>query len=161
MASSRFPATSRRQRGAIALVALLLQAPPVTAAEVWKWVDAQGVTHYGAAPPDDGRTKAERVELPDTAVPEADRRAAEKRLADDKAEIRRAAGPASAPRPEVPLAAARPAVAASAVPSCEEAWRRYNESYACFDPYRYGAGKIRPEAYVHCKEMPQPPALCR
>ncbi len=144
---------------AAALAALLVLAGPAGGAEVWKWQDAQGVTHYGPEPPDDPDAKAERVVLPDSGVTDADRRAAEKRVADDKAEIRRATGgpaPRSGARP-----AARPASAASAVPSCEEAWRRYNESYACFDPYRFGAGKIRPEAFEHCKEVPQPPALCR
>lgn len=138
----------------------LLLAGAAGATEVWKWRDAQGVTHYGAAPPDDARTKAERVDLPDTRVSEADRRAAEKRLADEQAGIR-AASDAAPPRGQRFPGLTLPAAAASAVPSCEEAWRRYNESYACFDPYRYGAGKVRPEAWQHCKELPQPPALCR
>jgi len=160
MTPRAFPGSFLRHRGGLAL-ALLLAAAPAAGAEVWKWVDAQGVTHYGAVPPDDAHTKAERIDLPDSGVTEADRRAAERRLADDKAEIRRATAGASAPRADVEGAVAPRAPAPAAVPSCEEAWRRYNESYACFDPYRYGAGKIRPEAYQHCREMPQPPALCR
>ena len=147
-------------RAAAALAAVLALLGPAAGAEVWKWQDAQGVTHYGPEPPDDPHVKAEHVDLADSSVTDADRRAAEKRVADDQAVIRRATGGPALARSARPVAA-RPASAASAVPSCEEAWRRYNESYACFDPYRFGAGKIRPEAFQHCKEVPQPPALCR
>jgi hypothetical protein len=142
------------------LAALLALAGPAGGAEVWKWRDAQGVTHYGPAPPEDARTRAERIDLPDSSVTDADRRAAEKRLAHDEAEVRRATQEPATARSRRPQAA-RAASAAAAEPSCEEAWRRYDESYACFDPYRFGAGKIRPEAFQHCQEVPQPPALCR
>lgn len=43
--------------------------------------------------------------------------------------------------------------------TCEEQWRRYRESLACFAPYRLVNGAIRAEAFKKCAEVKQP-ALC-
>jgi hypothetical protein len=123
------------------------------AMEVWKWTDPQGVTHYGSAPPDDPRARAERIDLPDTTVSESDRRAAAWRLAREKAQLERAGT-----GEPVPAGRAR---AASAPTACEAALRRYEESAACFARYRYGRGLVRPQAYQHCTEVPAPPDDCR
>lgn len=40
------------RRPLIASALLLLIASPVMAAQVYKWVDAQGVTHFGSQPPE-------------------------------------------------------------------------------------------------------------
>ena len=143
------------------VAAALAFAGGVLAAEVWKWTDAQGVVHYGAAPPDDARIKASRVDLGDTSVTDSDRRAAEWRLAKDKTEADRAGAEDAASRPAHAKRAKAAASTASSSSSCEEAWRRFNASYACFDPYRYGRGLIRPEAYQHCTEVPEPDASCK
>ena len=147
--------TARCSRlAAAALLAAMLV--PAVAEEVWKWTDAQGVTHYGPAPPDDARARATRVDLGDTGVTDGDRRAAEWRLAKDKAAVDRATADGAASRP----ARARPASAPMSS-SCEEAWKRFNDSYACFDPYRYGRGKVQPQAWQHCTEVAEPDASCR
>jgi hypothetical protein len=40
--------------------------------------------------------------------------------------------------------------------SCEEQWRLYRESEACFARYRTSKKALRPEAHSRCKEMLQP-----
>ena len=40
--------------------------------------------------------------------------------------------------------------------TCEGAWRRYNESAACFESYRIKGGRVRPEAYQQCVDVPRP-----
>ena len=42
---------------------------------------------------------------------------------------------------------------------CEEKWREYRESEACFSPYRLVNGGVKAEAFKHCKEIKQP-ELC-
>ena len=149
--------TTIRQLLALASLALAAMAG-VGAEEVWKWTDAEGVVHYGAAPPEEARAKATRVDLGDTRVTDSDRRAAEWRLAKDKTAVDRAIADGGASRP----ARAKPASAAASVSSsCEQAWKRFDESYACFDPYRRGHGRIDPQAYQHCTEVPEPDASCR
>ena len=40
------------RRSLIASALIVLMSTPVMAAQVYKWVDAQGVTHFGAQPPE-------------------------------------------------------------------------------------------------------------
>ncbi|WP_169801510.1 DUF4124 domain-containing protein [Hydrogenophaga palleronii] len=80
------------------------------AAELYRWVDAQGQLVYA------------------TEVPEA---------------YRAVAVPASTPLP--------PGTSA-----CEVRWHRYLASAACFDQYRVVGGGLKPEAFQHCTEVPQP-----
>jgi hypothetical protein len=40
--------------------------------------------------------------------------------------------------------------------TCEARWHRYLVSAACFDQYRLVGGGLKPEAYRHCTEVPQP-----
>ena len=40
--------------------------------------------------------------------------------------------------------------------SCEEQWKLYRESEACFARYRTNKKALRPEAHARCREMLQP-----
>lgn len=42
---------------------------------------------------------------------------------------------------------------------CNEKWREYRESQACFAPYRLVNGGVKAEAYKYCKDVKQP-ELC-
>jgi hypothetical protein len=39
---------------------------------------------------------------------------------------------------------------------CEQEWKKYRKSQACFAPYRLVNGGIKAEAFKHCREMKQP-----
>ena len=48
---------------------------------------------------------------------------------------------------------------------CEELWRRYNDSVACFSRFALGnvgggSARIRPEAYQFCTDAALPPSSC-
>jgi len=43
---------SHMRRSLIASALIVLMSTPAMAAQVYKWVDAQGVTHFGAQPPE-------------------------------------------------------------------------------------------------------------
>ena len=45
-------------------------------------------------------------------------------------------------------------------PDCAALRARYAQSQACFSPYRLANGGIKPEAYKHCREMPDPALTC-
>lgn len=40
--------------------------------------------------------------------------------------------------------------------SCQAQWRRFNEAYACLDPYRVKDGGVRAEGFEHCPVLSQP-----
>lgn len=42
---------------------------------------------------------------------------------------------------------------------CQEEWRKYRDSQACFARYRLVDGGLKVEAYKHCAEIKQP-ELC-
>jgi len=44
--------------------------------------------------------------------------------------------------------------------ACEEEWKRFHESAACFSRYRNANGSVKAEAYKHCVEVKQPLSLC-
>lgn len=73
--------------------------------------------------------------------------------------------PRSAERPARKASAARPGRTAGSLsgpppPDCAALRRRYAQSQACFAPYRLANGGIKPEAYKHCRDMPDPALTC-
>jgi hypothetical protein len=126
---------------------------PCHAMDVYKWTDAKGQVHYGDAVPEGKASSAKGISVKGGPVSEADRKAATERLAKYREDLVRASPEtAAAPAATTPKPRKTP---------CEEAWDAYNESYACFDPYRMGKGTIRLEAFQGCKEVNRPPEACR
>lgn len=127
---------------------------------VYKWTDENGRVHYGDRVSADRKTTAKPMIVTQDPPPtEAQRAEAQARLEKYRAKLKESS--TEDPRTPEPPAAASAAPAASANKpgeklTCQEAWKRYNDSYACFDPYRYGGGRIRPEAYQHCVPVDQP-----
>ena len=121
------------------------------AGEVYKWTDESGRVHYSDSVPPARRATATPVDTSNPVVAETPPQSREAHPAAQKAPIfserpPRPATGAAAPTPQAPAPAA----------TCEEAWRRYNASAACFEPYRIKGGRLRPEAYQHCVDVPRP-----
>jgi hypothetical protein len=134
---------------------------PSDASEVYKWTDERGRIHYSDSVPEGKQKQAKGIYVNASNVTEADKKAAEVRLEKYKSDLARVS-PSAASAP-VPASAA---TFSSTRPKpkrtpCEAAWDAYNESYACFDPYRMAEGRVRPEAFQHCKQVNQPPEPCR
>jgi hypothetical protein len=145
------------------LLALALSPALCGAADVYKWTDEKGRTHYSSSPPPAKATQAKTVDLKNSEPTELDRMAAEERLAKEKESLRPQASP---PAPAaLPGSLGSPRPPAPPVPkeksSCEQAWKDYNRSAACFDRHRNAKGTISAEGYSRCKEVVRPIESCR
>ncbi len=120
------------------LLCAVLAAVPAHA-QIYKWVDAKGVTHYSDKPPDDPRVKPMQPELIDTTVSADDLHRAELQAERDRARVSEILRVQQA---EAQLAAMQLARTPSA-PVCDAACQqaRYSTPYY---PYYFGGGRLRP-----------------
>ena len=133
-----------------AVLAAALLAGPAHAVDVYKWKDAKGGVHYGDRPPSDGA--ASTLEVPDDAPSPAEEAAASQRLERARAKLAEPA-PVDAPLPVARKAAAK----APASDDCEQSWRHFDASQACYQSHRAANGKgVSPAGMAQCRPMPQP-----
>lgn len=136
-------------------------APLAGAAEIYRWVDEQGGVHYGTSVPDSHKVKAREIDTRGTERTDEQRQEAEARAADERARAeamaqqraKAAEARAAQPSPAAPSGTANKNI------TCEEQWRRYRASDACFAPFRLANGAIKAEAFKKCVEV-KVPALC-
>ena len=131
-------------------------APKPAAGGVYKWKDASGKMQYSDKPP---APNASSLKLNNDAPSAAEAQAARDRLEAMKAESASRAAARGTPTGAPVDANAKSAPADES--ACQAKWREYNESYACFDPYRLVGGGIRPEAFEKCKVVKQPSEPCK
>lgn len=153
-------------RTAWAATAIALLAPALHAASICRWVDENGRTQISDVVPDRYRsvaqcTSSRQHELSPGQQREAEQRAAEEtsraRAQGEKPPAPQAPGPSvTAPAPEPK----RPAETVTDTTDCPTWWRLYDESSACFGPYRTVRGGIKPEAFEHCNVVPSPEPRC-
>jgi hypothetical protein len=151
----------------MAMAALLLLLPPamtghVGAADVFRWVDEQGRTHYGNVVPKEYESLTKPVRGGIEATPEQRRNAelqAEREraaLAERESQLRgnRASDP---PAARSPAASTRP-VAGNVSPAavCDADWRAYRASEACFARYKVVGGGLKSEAFQACRQLARP-----
>jgi hypothetical protein len=150
-------------------ILLCLAAPAVQATAICRWVDESGRTHLADSVPDRYRAQARctdsrQYELSPDQVRSAQQRAAEEQSGASERSARRAASTASAPAPTAGAASRpaqkRPATVITEGTDCATRWRLYDESAACFGPFRTTRGGIKPEAYAVCNEVPRPEVQC-
>lgn len=129
-------------------------------AEVLRWVDERGVVNYGNAVPERYKDSARAVAI-DKPPSEPAQHEVEARLRKAREALAR---PPAAPTPAggaegkaadklVKKPATRPEN-----PNCEDQWREYDASWACFNPYRTKNG-IRGDAFEHCKDVEMPECI--
>lgn len=146
---------------------LVFTALPLLAAysaEVYRWTDKDGRTHYSNKVPDAQNSLAKPVDLSNARLSDADRRAALDRVEKEKSKLQK-----PAPASDTTIVAAPPKPAPTVVPqgpdfpsarrACEAEWTKYRESSACFAPFFQVNGSVKAEAYAVCTEMKMP-ALC-
>lgn len=125
------------------LPALLLLLALPAHAEIYKWVDERGRTHFGEAPPEKYRKSATPVA---------------------PSPLNTIEGKVLGKRPDRELAPAgdTSTPAAPVVPQPSEAERcaaehaRYSASQACFARFRNANGSLKAEAAAHCANVPEP-----
>ncbi|MBI2732546.1 MAG: DUF4124 domain-containing protein [Aquabacterium sp.] len=143
----------------------LLASSAALSAVVYRWVDDNGQTHVSDVVPDKYRRTARLVNLGTYEVSPQDRKQAEERAARDKASASRLPATQDDKPPEPSPAASatparRPSQGVTSTTDCTT-WRRlYQESLACFGPYRTTNGGIKPEAFEACTVIPSPDKQC-
>ncbi len=140
-------------------IALALALAGAAHAELFKWVDENGKTHYGDRVPDryQKQQKALKVEK---APSQADRDAAVQRLQKERSAVEAL----KAQRDAKAQTAGKPVKPAASGPAnetaCQKEWRLFLDAKTCFQPFRTATGGIRAEAYEHCKEVAEPRSVC-
>lgn len=145
---------------------MLLVSPQQNAAPICRWVDESGRTQVASAVPDLYRETAVCTDSQKYEVSPAQRQSAEQRVAEDRARAdaaRRPAPPATkttrpAAIPSRPNK--RPVETVTDATDCPTWWRLYDESSACFGPYRTTRGATRAEAFDACNVIVSPEAKC-
>lgn len=142
------------RRLAVLLPCLLAAAEAVGAAEVYRWTDETGRVIYGDRVPEGRKGVSRTIDVGEAVTGGASGTPA----ARSRTPARRATAPSASTPAEAPAVIGR----SQALPRledndarCAAAWKRYNESYACFDAYRYG-GVVRPEGYQQCEQVSMP-----
>lgn len=143
----------------------LMSSSGAFATVVYRWVDEHGRTHVSDVVPDKYRRSAKPVNLGSYEPSPENRQQAEEQAARDKAAAARAPT-AQAEKPSQAASAVsapatrRPAQGVDSKTDCAT-WRRlYQESLACFGPYRTANGGIKPEAFDACTVIPSPDLQC-
>jgi hypothetical protein len=114
------------------------------AADLYRWVDAQGTPHVSDRPPPNppANMTRESMSSPVSTPPQAQpqERAQQDRARAphgerDKGTVQRAGTPPSAP---------------AGSQDCKARWDAYQRSQACFAPYRTAEAGLKPEAFTAC-----------
>ena len=153
----------------IAAALLLLLSSGARATAICRWVDATGRTQIAEVVPDKYRKGAVCSDSKRFELSPLQRQAAEQQVANDKAKVRRAMatppanGASSSSRPagaaSQPMAK-RPSEVVTAATECATWWRIYDESVACFGPYRTTRGATKAEAFDKCNVIDSPEPKC-
>ena len=157
----------------IAIAVLAAAAGAAHAGTICRWVDDSGRTQLAETVPPQYAAKAQctdtqRYELTPAQKAEAEARAARERAARNPRAAAAAASAASAPAAAAPAAeaASAPATLGGERPRLDDrtdcaTWRRlYEDSQACFAPFRTVRGAVKAEAYGRCDIVPAPPLRC-
>lgn len=149
--------------GLLAAVANFLFSPAAGATSICRWIDKSGKVQFSDVIPESYKSVVTCTHTEKPATP------ANQRAANDSASDRRnnagppAAGTSNAAAPEDAASrptAKRPVDKVTESTDCQT-WRRlYDESGACFAPFRTARGGIKAEAFAACNEVPNPQAKC-
>ena len=149
--------------------ALLLLSMDAGATSICRWVNERGQTQIADVVPEKYKKVAICTDSQKYELSPAQRQAAERRLAEDQARARTAAaklladrassapGPARAASRPGPK---RPTEVVTGTTDCTTWWRIYDESAACFGPYRTTRGAIKVEGFEICNVVESPVPKC-
>jgi hypothetical protein len=155
-----------RHRSALLAAAWALLSPGAGAASICQWVDDTGRTQLSDRVPERYRGIAHCTSSLQYELSPAQQREAEQRAIDDRRQAREQDDNPPAPAEPGPSIAApqpagkRPVEVVTDTTDCATWWRIYEESGACFGPFRTVLGGMKPEAFEHCNEVPSPEPRC-
>jgi hypothetical protein len=153
----------------LATAAMVLAAPTANATPLCVWMDDTGRTQVTSVVPDPYKAVATCTDSQKYELSPQQQRAAEKAKAarEDRARLDASKLPESPPSfaPHVAGTASqpvarRPVEVVTEATDCPTWWRLYDESAACFGPYRTTRGATRVEAFEVCNVIPSPEPKC-
>ena len=136
-------------------VCCLLAAAGARSAEVYRWTDANGRVVYGDRAPEGRRASAKVIPIDPPPPVRA-------KTAEPNASPRRAAAAGTRPAAPVPTSPGLIGRSQSLPPledqetRCAAAWRRFDESSACFAAFRVDGGRVLAQAYQRCESAAMP-----
>ena len=147
----------------MAVVTNFLVSPAVGASSICRWIDKNGRVQISDVVPEGYKSVVTCTHTEKTATP-VNQRAANGIPKDSRAnESPPAAAASSAVPPQDAAArpiAKRPSQKVTESTDCQT-WRRlYDESGACFAPFRTARGGIKAEAFAVCNEVANPESKC-
>lgn len=138
-------------------VLLLIVMAPSWGTDIFKWVDENGKVHYGDSPVSEPHRGSKRVEVHADSLTQAQREEAHARVAAEKLNAERIAIEKQKKNETQVSSSAPPEKRNINVrEQCEEEKRLYEESGACFAPFRLVGGGIKAEAFKHCTQIKRP-----
>ena len=152
-----------------AAIALVLLSMGAQAKSICRWVDERGRTQIAEVVPETYKKVAVCTDSQRYELSAEQRRAAERRVAEDKARARQAAarppanGASSATRPARAASqpgAKRPTEVVTDATDCPTWWRIYDESVECFGPYRTTRDATKREGFDQCNVVASPEPKC-
>jgi len=158
-----------RMSVALIAAALGLFSPVVRSASICRWVDANGRTQMSDVVPDKFKQSATCSDSRKYELSPGQQREAERRVAEQQSRMRhkitqppaQAASGAPGTTMEQSLPSVkRPAEVITDNTDCQTRWRIYDESVACFGPYRTTQGATKPEGFDKCNDIPSPEIKC-
>jgi hypothetical protein len=152
---------------ALPVLGALLSAPGA-AAPICRWIDDSGRTQFAASVPDRYRSQATCTDSARYELSPADRLAAQQRAQALLAGVARASVPPASAAAQVAGSASgapgrdtkRPRDVLTDATDCPTWWRLYDESTACFGPFRTVHGATRAEAFDVCRVIASPEPTC-
>lgn len=151
----------------VTLTALVLamQSTAFGATLICRWVDESGRQHVSDLVPDAFKNIATCTDSRQYAISADQQKEVEKNSPTASGKSSRATaeppkGSELGTRPPPPPNAKLPVEVVTATTDCQTWWRIYDESSACFGPYRTTRGGVRPEAFDKCNDIPSPELKC-
>lgn len=139
---------------ALPLLCLLSISVVTYGGEIYKWTDQNGQIHYGDSTAGSQNPNATTIDWPNATITGEQRQEADARLKREQTQLKQNVAPDESQAPSQGASGATPTGAEHN--SCEAQWKKYEDSYACFDPYRLANGGVKTEAFEHCTEEKMP-----
>lgn len=152
----------------VVITAQCLLVPLANATSICRWINEKGQTEMSDVVPDRYRSivncthtepaGADELSSKQRAAPERDKRRSSALTPREKPASGSTAAPSqtAASRPVLK----RPAEIVTDKTDCTTWQRIYDESGACFAPFRTAKGGIKAEAFAQCNEVPNPEQKC-
>lgn len=146
-----------------AVMAHVLIVPTAGATSICRWVDETGQVQFSDVVPERYKSIVSCTHSQPTELTTEQRAQAKKsQYLDDKSSTpRQTASAAAAPQiaPSQPVTK-QPTETVTDSTDCKTWWRIYNESGACFAPFRTTLGGVKAEAFDKCNEVASPEEKC-